>query len=164
MEESVFIFPSRYSIGHPSPQKIAGTISGLVLLPLSLPEFGSYAISCLKPNMIISGAECSEQADVNRVADMTFKCLKDNVPAEVPGIAFLSGGQSSNDATAHLCRMNEKYSSDMPWNMTFSYGRALQNDSLNSWAGSNRLTGQEALINRAKANSQATFGKALSMS
>jgi len=118
----------------------------------------------LKPNMIISGADCNEQADVNRVADMTFQCLKDNVPSEVPGIAFLSGGQSSDDATAHLYRMNEQYSSDMPWNMTFSYGRALQNDSLKSWAGTDRESGQNSLYSRAEANGMATYGKAFNMS
>ena len=118
----------------------------------------------LKPNMIISGTKCKVQADVDRVAELTFKCLKENVPSEVPGIAFLSGGQSSNDATAHLSRMNEKYSESMPWNLTFSYGRALQNDALNAWSGSNRAAGQDALIKRADANSKATFGKALSMS
>ena len=118
----------------------------------------------LKPNMIISGLNCSTQADIEKVADMTFIYLKENVPSEVPGIAFLSGGQNSDDATAHLSKMNEKYSEQMPWNLTFSYGRALQNDALKLWAGSNRQAGQEALISRANANSQATFGKALSIS
>ena len=118
----------------------------------------------LKPNMIISGLNCAAQADVNKVAEMTFKCLKDNVPSEVPGIAFLSGGQSSDLATAHLCRMNEKYSDQMPWNLTFSYGRALQHDALNAWKGSNRDAGQKALIFRAKSNGLATYGKALTHS
>ena len=118
----------------------------------------------LKPNMVIPGSSCSVQADIERVAEMTFKCLKENVPLEVPGIAFLSGGQSSDDATAHLSKINETYMEDMPWNVTFSYGRALQNDALNAWSGSNRLAGQEALIKRANANSQATFGKAINIS
>ncbi len=86
----------------------------------------------LKPNMIISGLDCDYQADVNQVAEMTYKCLKENVPAEVPGIAFLSGGQSSDLAILHLQKMNEKYQNDMPWNLTFSYGRALQHDALNA--------------------------------
>ena len=118
----------------------------------------------LKPNMIISGKDYDVQANVEKVADMTFKCLLENVPSEVPGIAFLSGGQSSDDATAHLSKMNEKYSNEMPWNLTFSYGRALQHDSLNAWSGSNRELGQNALIKRAKSNSLATYGKELTIS
>ena len=118
----------------------------------------------LKPNMVISGKDCNVQANVEKVADMTFKCLLENVPSEVPGIAFLSGGQSSDDATAHLSKMNEKYSNEMPWNLTFSYGRALQHDSLNAWSGSNRELGQNALIKRAKSNSFATYGKELTVS
>ncbi len=113
----------------------------------------------LKPNMIISGLDCDYQADVNQVAEMTYKCLKENVPAEVPGIAFLSGGQSSDLAILHLQKMNEKYQNDMPWNLTFSYGRALQHDALNSWLGKNVEDGQESLLKRAKANSLATLGE-----
>ncbi len=118
----------------------------------------------LKPSMVISGSNCPVQADIKRVAEMTFKCLKENVPLEVPGIAFLSGGQSSDDATAHLSKINKTYMEDMPWNVTFSYGRALQNDALIAWSGSNRLAGQEALIKRANANSKATFGKTINIS
>ena len=114
----------------------------------------------LKPNMIISGSDCDTQADIDKVAELTFKCLKDNVPSDVPGIAFLSGGQSSDLATAHLNTMNKKYMSEMPWNLTFSYGRALQEDALKAWGGSNRNEGQEALIFRAKNNSLATKGEA----
>ena len=114
----------------------------------------------LKPNMIISGLDCNEQADIDKVAELTFKCLKDNVPSDVPGIAFLSGGQSSDLATAHLNTMNKKYMSEMPWNLTFSYGRALQEDALKAWGGSNRNEGQEALIFRARNNSLATKGEA----
>ena len=117
----------------------------------------------LKPNMIVSGKRCATQADINTVADMTYECLLENVPSEVPGIAFLSGGQSSDDATAHLLKMNEKYLDEMPWNLTFSYGRALQHDALNAWSGTNRDAGQNALLNRAKANSLATYGKELSL-
>ena len=112
----------------------------------------------LKPNMIISGLECSTQADVNRVAELTFKCLKDNVPSDVPGIAFLSGGQSSDVATEHLNCMNKNYMESMPWNLTFSYGRALQADALKGWGGSNFKLGQDNLIKRARANSLATEG------
>ena len=118
----------------------------------------------LKPNMVISGLDCESQADVNQVAKMTFQCLKDNVPGEVPGIAFLSGGQSSDLATAHLCKINEKYSDELPWNLTFSYGRALQHDALNAWRGSDRDAGQKALIYRAERNGLATYGKELTHS
>ena len=117
----------------------------------------------LKPNMIISGLDCNEQASVEKVSELTFKCLKDNVPSDVPGIAFLSGGQSSDLATAHLNTMNEKYMDDMPWNLTFSYGRALQEDALKVWAGSNRLDAQKALMFRSHSNSLATKGMAADM-
>ena len=114
----------------------------------------------LKPNMIVSGSNCDTQADIDKVAELTFKCLKDNVPSDVPGIAFLSGGQSSDLATAHLNTMNKKYMSEMPWNLTFSYGRALQEDALKAWGGTNRNEGQEAFIFRARTNSLATKGEA----
>jgi fructose-bisphosphate aldolase class I len=117
----------------------------------------------LKPNMIVSALNCNEQANVEKVAELTFKCLKDNVPSDVPGIAFLSGGQSSDLATAHLNKMNEKYMDDMPWNLTFSYGRALQEDALKKWCGSNREEAQKALIFRAYSNSLATKGMAADM-
>ena len=114
----------------------------------------------LKPNMIISGLDCSEQADVDKVSEMTVKCLKSNVPENVPGIAFLSGGQSSDLATEHLNSMNKKYLNSMPWNLTFSYGRALQADALKGWNGNDRELGQENLMKRAEANSLATKGLA----
>ena len=113
----------------------------------------------LKPNMVISGLDCQEQANVKKVSDMTVKALKANVPDAVPGIAFLSGGQSSDNATAHLNCMN-KNNSDMPWNLTFSYGRALQQDALNTWRGEYISEAQEAFLNRAKNNSLATSGNA----
>jgi len=113
----------------------------------------------LKPNMIISAIDCPVQADIEKVADLTYACLKENVPENVPGIAFLSGGQSGDLATFHLNKMNEKYS-DAPWNLTFSYGRALQYDVLNTWKGKkeNRKAAQESFLLRAKNNSLATFG------
>jgi len=113
----------------------------------------------LKPNMIISAIDCNVQADVEKVADLTYACLKENIPGDVPGIAFLSGGQSGDLATLHLNKMNEKYS-DMPWNLTFSYGRALQHDALNTWKGKkeNRKAAQESLLLRAHNNSLATSG------
>ncbi len=113
----------------------------------------------LKPNMIISALDNPNQANVEKVADMTYNCLEKCVPAEVGGIAFLSGGQSSDLASEHLNCMNNKYSNQMPWNLTFSYGRALQQDALNNWSGSNIESGQESFLNRAKSNSLATYGK-----
>ncbi len=111
----------------------------------------------LKPNMVISGLKCSQQASIEEVADLTIKCFKEYVPKEIGGIAFLSGGQNSDVATDHLNQMNKKYS-DLPWNLTFSYGRALQQDALNAWLGENREEGQKELLKRAKNNSLATMG------
>ena len=109
----------------------------------------------LKPNMILSGYECSYQASIEEVAEKTVNCLSAHVPSEVPGIAFLSGGQSDEDATFHLNEMN-KYETD--WNLTFSYGRALQQSALKAWSGKkeNVTDAQEAFIEKAKANSLAT--------
>ena len=112
----------------------------------------------LKPNMVISGLQCEEQADIHQVSEMTVNCLKANVPESVPGIAFLSGGQTSDLATDHLNCMNKNYLDSIPWNLTFSYGRALQADALEGWGGNNRELGQENLIKRAKFNSMATTG------
>jgi len=112
----------------------------------------------LKPNMIISGLLCSNQASVDEVASLTIKCFKEHVPDNVAGIAFLSGGQSSDVATKHLNAMNSNHQ-DLPWNLTFSYGRALQQDALQAWSGSNRTAGQEKLLNRASNNSLATMGE-----
>jgi len=109
----------------------------------------------LKPNMILSGYECSYQASIEEVAEKTVNCLSAHVPSEVPGVAFLSGGQSDEDATLHLNEMN-KYETD--WNLTFSYGRALQQSALKIWSGKkeNSVDAQEAFIEAAKANSLAT--------
>ena len=112
----------------------------------------------LKPNMVISGVDCEEQAGISQVSEMTVQCLKNTVPESVPGIAFLSGGQTSDLATEHLNCMNKNYLESIPWNLTFSYGRALQADALNGWGGNNRDLGQEHLIKRAKFNSLATTG------
>ena len=117
----------------------------------------------LKPNMIISALNCDTQAEADKVADMTFECLSKNVPNDVAGIAFLSGGQNSDLACIHLNKMNQKYKNNLPWNLTFSYGRALQQDALQSWGGHNRQKGQESLYHRAKCNSLATQGKAEDM-
>ena len=113
----------------------------------------------LKPNMVISGKKCAKQAPREEVAEKTLKVLKRCVPAAVPGIAFLSGGQSSEDATAHLHYMNA--AGPLPWTLTFSYGRALQADALKAWGGKpeNVAAGQRAFTHRAKMNALAASGK-----
>jgi len=118
-----------------------------------------YEGMLLKPNMVISGTENSTQADVRAVAEATLKCLRTTVPASVPGIVFLSGGQSDEVATDHLNEMNKI--GDAPWELSFSYGRALQAPALNSWLGKaeNLKTAQTAYLRRARCNSAARFGK-----
>ena len=113
----------------------------------------------LKPNMVIAGKKCAKQAGREEVAEKTLKILKRCVPAAVPGIAFLSGGQSGQDATAHLHLMNA--AGPLPWRLTFSYGRALQSDALKAWGGKpeNVAAGQRAFSHRAKMNALATSGK-----
>jgi fructose-bisphosphate aldolase class I len=113
----------------------------------------------LKPNMVISGVKCPRQASVDEVAEETVKVLMRCVPTAVPGIAFLSGGQSDEDATAHLNAMNAGY--DLPWELTFSYGRALQHAPQKAWAGKseNIAAAQAAFTHRAKMNSLAARGK-----
>ena len=112
----------------------------------------------LKPNMVISGTAASNRADAGKVAEATLRCLKAHVPAEVPGIAFLSGGQSAEEATEHLGLMNQM--GDLPWELSFSYGRALQAPALAAWQGdeANFAAGQRALFKRAKLNSLAHLG------
>ena len=114
----------------------------------------------LKPNMVISGINCPQQATVEEVANRTVECLKATVPDQVPGCAFLSGGQSNEDATAHLNMMNVKHGDSLPWNLTFSYGRALQSSALHSWSGKseNILSAQDAFYLRAKFNGMAITG------
>ena len=112
----------------------------------------------LKPNMIVPGQSSGSKASVEEVAERTVKCLKDCVPSSVPGIAFLSGGQSDEEATAHLAAMNASY--DMPWKLTFSYGRALQAAALKAWLGKSENVGaaQSAFSHRAKMNGMAALG------
>jgi fructose-bisphosphate aldolase class I len=112
----------------------------------------------LKPNMVLSGYDCPEQADTRTVAEMTIKCLRNTVPAAVPGIVFLSGGQSDAAATAHLNAMNAL--GPHPWELSFSYGRALQAPALKAWAGeaANADQAQKAFHFRARLNSAARFG------
>jgi fructose-bisphosphate aldolase, class I len=112
----------------------------------------------LKPNMVLSGYECSEQANDQQIAELTLKCFRRHVPSAVPGIVFLSGGQSDEDATARLNTMNAM--GPHPWELSFSYGRALQAPSLKAWAGEagNVPAGQEAYLHRAKMNGLARSG------
>jgi fructose-bisphosphate aldolase class I len=113
----------------------------------------------LKPSMVISGSECSRQAGVKEVAERTLKVLKRTVPAAVPGIAFLSGGQSDELATEHLDAMNKLGGG--PWALTFSYGRALQHASLHAWKGqaANVKGAQAALAHRSRMNGLAATGQ-----
>ncbi|MCG8441714.1 MAG: fructose-bisphosphate aldolase class I [Caulobacterales bacterium] len=110
----------------------------------------------LKPNMIVCGKDAAERSGVEQVAENTVRCLKECVPSLVPGIAFLSGGQSDEEATAHLNAMNAM--SPLPWKLTFSYGRALQAAPLQSWMGreENVAKAQEAFKHRARMNALAT--------
>tara|TARA_B100000686_G_scaffold44135_1_gene46507 strand:- start:2254 stop:3267 length:1014 start_codon:yes stop_codon:yes gene_type:complete len=113
----------------------------------------------LKPNMVVSGKDCSTQGDMQTVAEMTVQCLKVSVPAEVPGIVFLSGGQSETEATEHLNAMNML--GDHPWALSFSYGRALQQSALHAWAGDNanlEMT-YATFYHRAEMNSKACNGE-----
>ena len=121
----------------------------------------NYEQMVLKPNMVLSGYDGSDRAGVDEVADATLQCLARTVPAAVPGIAFLSGGQSDENATAHLNRMNQFVNGNKPWNLSFSYGRALQQPALKAWMGKAENVGaaQMALLKRAKLNGLATMGE-----
>jgi fructose-bisphosphate aldolase class I len=114
----------------------------------------------LKTNMVISGKKCPVQAGVQEVAGQTVRCLRNAVPAAVPGIVFLSGGQSERLATAHLNHMNA-HLGPHPWPLSFSYGRALQDSCLKTWAGraENIAAAQRALHLREKCNGYAALGK-----
>ncbi|MEE8141714.1 MAG: class I fructose-bisphosphate aldolase, partial [Planctomycetota bacterium] len=113
----------------------------------------------LKPNMVISGTDCPSQAPVKEVAEQTVRCLSRTVPDTVPGIVFLSGGQSDQLATAHLNAMNTLGSHR--WELSFSYGRALQQAALMTWKGAaaNVPTAQKVLLQRARLNSEARYGR-----
>ena len=113
----------------------------------------------LKPNMVISGSDCKTQAGIDEVAERTVQRLMRCVPAAVPGIMFLSGGQSEEDATAHLNAMNAKFA-PAPWKLSYSYGRALQQSCLKAWQGDARnvSAAQAVLLERAQANSAACAG------
>jgi len=115
--------------------------------------------SVLKPNMVLSGKLCPGQAGVDEVAEKTVRCLQRAVPSAVPSIVFLSGGQSDLEATAHLNAMNAAH--DTPWNLSFSFGRALQAAPLKAWGGrlDNNAAAQAAFRHRARMNGLATRGE-----
>ena len=112
----------------------------------------------LKPNMVLSGYGCAQQASVDEVAERTVRCFRATVPAAVPGIVFLSGGQSDELATAHLDAMNKR--GPHPWELSFSYGRALQAPALKAWKGqaANLDAGKAAFLHRARLNGAARSG------
>lgn len=114
----------------------------------------------LKTSMVISGKDCITQASVQEVAEKTLKCLKENVPSEIGGIVFLSGGQTDEQATEHLRTMHQ-IDQNLPWPLTFSYGRAIQQPALEAWAKNidDVATAQKLLLERARANSDANKGK-----
>ena len=114
----------------------------------------------LKASMVLSGKNCEEQASIEEVAEATVRCLKSAVPSTVPGIVFLSGGQSDKDATAHLNAMNKL--GNLPWPLSFSYGRAMQTAALKLWAqniATNVSAAQKIVALRAKENGMAALGK-----
>ncbi len=114
----------------------------------------------LKPSMVIAGKNCPKQASVQEVATATVRCLRRHVPAAVPGIVFLSGGQPSITATAHLNAIN-RLGGPKPWSIIFSYDRAVQDVALESWHGKkeNLKSSQQVFYHRAKCNSEAAMGR-----
>jgi len=118
-----------------------------------------FAGMVLKPNMVVPGQDCKQKATVREVAEATIRCLKATVPATVPGIAFLSGGQTPEESTEHLGVMNSL--GVLPWQLTFSYGRALQAPSLKAWGGKPEAVkaGQAAFYKRARLNGLAHAGQ-----
>ena len=114
----------------------------------------------LKPNMVVPGLTYPQQATVDAVAEATVRCLLRTVPAAMPGIAFLSGGQSGELASAHLNAMNLRFKARAPWALTFSFVRALQQPALEIWQGkeANVSKAQQALLHRAKCNWAARQG------
>jgi fructose-bisphosphate aldolase, class I len=114
----------------------------------------------LKPNMVIAAKECPQQASVEEVARGTLRCLRRRVPAAVPGIVFLSGGQNHLAAIAHLNAMNQ-LDGPKPWKISFSFGRALQDEALRAWQGKpeNVKAGRQAFAHRAECTNAAALGK-----
>jgi fructose-bisphosphate aldolase class I len=119
-------------------------------------DLGAIVFKC---SMVVSGSNCSAQADVPTVADLTLSCLVRNVPESVAGVAFLSGGQSDRLATEHLNEINKR-ARNAPWPLTYSYGRALQHPAIDIWKGdpANVAKAQEAVVTRARCNSAASRG------
>ena len=116
----------------------------------------------LKSSMVLDGATRPQRAGVEEVADATLRCLLESVPAAIPGVVFLSGGQSARLATEHLDAMNRRVEERrIPWTLSFSYGRALQEACLRAWGGvaAQRAAAQQALLYRARCNSQACLGQ-----
>lgn len=115
----------------------------------------------LKPNMVLSGLNCPQQAGIDEVADSTVKCLSRSVPAAVPGITFLSGGQSCELASARLSAMNAKYKQRVPWGLAFSFARAIQEPAMATWNGieANVAAAQRSLRHRARCNNAARRGE-----
>jgi fructose-bisphosphate aldolase class I len=115
----------------------------------------------LKPNMVLPGLTCPKQETVDEVADATVQCLLRAVPAAVPGIAFLSGGQSGELASSRLNAMNVRFKSRLPWALAFSFARAIQQPALEIWRGeeANLLRAQRALYHRARCNRAARRGE-----
>jgi fructose-bisphosphate aldolase class I len=115
----------------------------------------------LKVNMVLSGTTCAQQASIAEAVQATWHCMERSVPAAVPGIVFLSGGQSDVRATEHLDALNRLDPDHTPWQLSFSFGRALQAPALKAWAGrtENRAAAQDALLQRARCNSAARFGQ-----
>ena len=115
----------------------------------------------LKPNMVLPGLACPSEETLEEVADATVKCLLRVVPAAVPGIAFLSGGQPAELASARLNAMNIRFASRLPWALAFSFARAIQHPALQVWRGedANVLPAQAALLHRARCNSAARRGE-----
>ena len=121
----------------------------------------AYDQMILKPSMVIPGKGAPEQASVEAVAEATIRCLLKNVPAMVAGIAFLSGGQTKEQSSAHLNAMNQHFGDQCPWPVTFSYARAIQQSALDYWSGdeSRVAEAQQRLLHRAKCNSLASLGE-----
>ena len=137
------------------------TAATLAALFGMLKDYGvAIEATILKTNMVIAGKQCPTQAGVGEVARQTVQCLLENAPAELAGIVFLSGGQSSELASAHLNEMNAT-NPELPWPLSFSYGRALQAPCLSAWAGKaeNIAAAQAALLHREKCNSLACTGE-----
>lgn len=113
----------------------------------------------LKPNMVTPGQACPEKATPAQVAEATVTAFSRTIPPAVPGIVFLSGGQSESEASENLCAINQFTGAAKPWRLSFSFGRALQASCLKAWAGKDVLAGQEEFLRRAEINGLATLGK-----